>query len=110
MPFNDVGDSRVGSAATSRAFGNAANSGLGWTQPLPATGSPISMSRRRSRLLVVALTCAVAATLAGCNDVENSPDAAVQPGPADSSQASPSAPEPAVPPVELMSNVKRGAT
>jgi len=68
------------------------------------------MSRRRSRLLVVALTCAVAATLAGCNDVENSPDAAVQPGPADSSQASPSATEPAVPPVELMSNVKRGAT
>jgi lipoprotein-anchoring transpeptidase ErfK/SrfK len=68
------------------------------------------MSRRRSRLLVVALTCAVAATLAGCNDVESTPDAAVQPDAADSGDASPSATAPAVPPVKLMSNVKRGAT
>ncbi len=70
------------------------------------------MSQRRSRLLTVALTFAVATTLAGCNSDTEAPDAAAQPGTAQSDDASPSAEEtePAVPPVTLMSNVKKGAS
>jgi lipoprotein-anchoring transpeptidase ErfK/SrfK len=70
------------------------------------------MSVRRSRLLVVALTCAVATTLAGCNGNTETPESALQPGSAQSGGASPSAEEseaPRVPSVRLMSNVEKGA-
>ena len=72
------------------------------------------MSLRRSRLLAVALTCAVATTLTACKIETDGPGAAAEPGTAQSGDAtsSPSAEEtePAVPPVKLMSNVKKGAT
>jgi hypothetical protein len=42
------------------------------------------MSLRRSRLLAVALTCAVATTLAGCNSETETPGAADEPGTAQS--------------------------
>src|SRR5689334_20430693 len=70
------------------------------------------MSLRRSRLLVVALTCAVATTLAGCNGNPETPESAVQPGSAQSGGSSPSATQseaPKVPSVTLMSNVEKGA-
>ena len=65
---------------------------------------------RRSRLLAVALTCAVTTMLAACNGVDATPDAADQP--AESGSASPAAGEstaPAVPPVTVMANVDRNA-
>jgi lipoprotein-anchoring transpeptidase ErfK/SrfK len=71
------------------------------------------MSLRRSRVLAVVLTCAVATTLAGCSSDPGTPDAAPQPGAAQSSGSSPSAEEseaPKVPSVRLMSNVEKGAT
>jgi lipoprotein-anchoring transpeptidase ErfK/SrfK len=70
------------------------------------------MSLRRSRLLAVALTCAVATTLAGCNSETETPGAADEPGTAQSGGSSPTAEEtePAVPSVKLMSNVEKGAT
>ena len=71
------------------------------------------MVLRRSRLLTVALTCTVVATLAGCNGTTDNPGAAGQPGAADNGGASPSLAEstaPAVPPVTVLSNVKRGAS
>jgi lipoprotein-anchoring transpeptidase ErfK/SrfK len=71
------------------------------------------MSLRRSRVLAVVLTCAVATTLAGCSSDTGTPDAAPQPGAAQSSGSSPSAEEseaPKVPSVRLMSNVEKGAT
>ncbi|MEO6511280.1 MAG: Ig-like domain-containing protein, partial [Nocardioides sp.] len=71
------------------------------------------MSLRRSRLLAVVLTCAVATTLAGCNSTDTeAPDAAPQPGAAQSGASTPSATEsetPKVPSVRLMSNVEKGA-
>src|SRR4051812_12342122 len=69
------------------------------------------MDLRRSRLLAVALTCTVAATLAGCNGTSGNPGAAPEPGAVDSAGASSatSSPTPTVPPVTVMSNVKRGA-
>jgi lipoprotein-anchoring transpeptidase ErfK/SrfK len=69
------------------------------------------MSLRRSRLLAVALTCAVATTLAGCNSDTETPGAAAEPGAVQSDGSSPSAEEtePAVPPVKLLSNVEKGA-
>ena len=69
------------------------------------------MSVSRSRLLAAALACGLVTTLVGCN-TDELPGAAPEPGAADSSgtpQASESA-EPEVPPVTVMSNVKRGAT
>ena len=68
------------------------------------------MSNRWSRLLAVALTCAVTTTLAACNGVDDTPDAAEQPGA--SGAASPGAEEstaPEVPPVKVMANVDFGA-
>jgi lipoprotein-anchoring transpeptidase ErfK/SrfK len=68
------------------------------------------MSFRRSRLLAVALTCAVTTTLAACNGVDDTPDAAEQPGA--SGAASPDAEgstAPEVPPVKVMANVDFGA-
>ena len=69
------------------------------------------MSVSRSRLLAAALTCGLVTTLVGCNASE-SPEAAPRPGSADSGGATPDASEsaePQVPPVTIMSNVKRGA-
>ena len=68
------------------------------------------MSVSRSRLLAAALTCGLVTTLVGCNASE-SPEAAPQAGSADSGGATPDASEsaePQVPPVTIMSNVKRG--
>ena len=65
------------------------------------------MTNRWSRLLAVALTCAVTTTLAACNGVDATPDAADQPGA--SGAASPGAEEstaPEVPPVKVMANVE----
>ena len=68
------------------------------------------MTFRRSRLLAVALTCAVTTSLAACTGVDPTPDAADQPGASEG--ASPAADEsktPEVPPVTVMANVERGA-
>jgi lipoprotein-anchoring transpeptidase ErfK/SrfK len=65
----------------------------------------------RSRLLAAALTCGLVTTLVGCNASE-APEAAPQSGSVDSGGATPEASEsaePQVPPVTIMSNVKRGA-
>ncbi len=71
------------------------------------------MVLRRSRLLAVVLTCTVATALAGCNENTGTPDAAGEPGAAQSGDSTPETPgetEPAVPPVKLMSNVTKGAS
>ena len=69
------------------------------------------MSVSRSRLLAAALACGLVTTLVGCN-TDELPGAAPAPGSTDSAAATPEASEsaePEVPPVTVMSNVKRGA-
>jgi lipoprotein-anchoring transpeptidase ErfK/SrfK len=72
------------------------------------------MTLRRSRLLAVALACALSTTLTACNGVSTTPDAADQPAgdtgsTAPSASAGESSAAPAAPPVTVMSNVDKGA-
>jgi lipoprotein-anchoring transpeptidase ErfK/SrfK len=67
------------------------------------------MTVRRSRLLAIALTCALSVTLTACNGVGTTPGAADQPSDASSPSADQSSAAPTVPPVTIMSNVKKGA-